>query len=576
MTRSNRTPLIALLIVLLIALTGRVLLLASGTVSFHSDEAVVGLMARHILQGERPVFFYGQAYMGSLDSWLIAVGFRLLGESVLTIRIVELILYLLIVATGFLVGWRVSGRVVVATVAALVLAVPNVLLAEYSTATLGGYNETLLLGNLLLLLGWSVTHEKRELVWRWAALGLVAGIGWWTNGLIIAYVLPVGVLILVGIWRNERRRRAKPQRNKIHSDRPSGAESGSFAAPDREDDREERAGRALPLQKYVLLIGIAALFFVIGSAPWWAFNLQNDWAALRFYLPSNTPSPFAGTDIPPLPTDQRLIGLFLLGLPAVIGLRFPWIPGYFLAPLGLLVLLIYAFALYRLLRGRGGECPLKAQGRLLIVGMIVLFCGLFIVSRFSIDPTGRYFLPLALPLGIVLGTLIAKLRAQSVRIVLVALVIGYQVIGVVTAMTTVPPGLTTQFNLETHIPNDDDQALIDFLDAHQLYHGYTNYWVSFRLAFLSGDRMQYSAVLPYKTDLSYTPFDDRYKPYREASDAAPDANIAYVTANVAAVKDRLEAIFAADGVTYQYAQVGVYHVYYDFSPAVPRPPLEFK
>ena len=47
-------------------------LLAAGSVPFNGDEAIVALMARHILQGERPVFFYGQAYMGSLDAWLIA------------------------------------------------------------------------------------------------------------------------------------------------------------------------------------------------------------------------------------------------------------------------------------------------------------------------------------------------------------------------------------------------------------------------------------------------------------------------------------------------------------------------
>ena len=74
---------------LLIAFIARAVLLASNTVSFHSDEAVVALMARHILQGERPVFFYGQAYMGSLDAWLVAIGFQLLGESVLTIRFVQ-------------------------------------------------------------------------------------------------------------------------------------------------------------------------------------------------------------------------------------------------------------------------------------------------------------------------------------------------------------------------------------------------------------------------------------------------------------------------------------------------------
>lgn len=327
---------------------------------------------------------------------------------------------------------------------------------------------------------------------------------------------------------------------------------------------------------YILFFALILIFFVIGSAPWWSFNFQNDWAALRFYLPSlpaHTVNTFAGTDIAPLPSDQRLIGLFLLGLPAVIGLRFPWMPGFFLPVIGLIVLLIYVFAFYYLLRGR---CVLKPPGRLLLPAMVLLFCGLFVVSRFSIDPTGRYFLPLTLPLGIILGTLIDSLRRPILKVALVVIVIGYQAVGLVTAVVTVPPGLTTQFNLETHIPNTDDQALIAFLDAHQLYHGYTNYWISFRLAFLSDDRMQYSAVLPYKTDLSYTPFDNRYPPYIEATDHAPDDQIAYITANVVAVRNKLEAIFAQRGVTYQESDIGVYHIYYDFQPTTPRPPLAFR
>jgi hypothetical protein len=255
----------------------------------------------------------------------------------------------------------------------------------------------------------------------------------------------------------------------------------------------------------------------------------------------------------------------------VIGLRFPWQPGYFLAPVGLLVVLAYAIGIYRLLRNQDA---LKPGGRLLVLGMIGLFCALFVVSRFSLDPTGRYFLPLTLPLGIVLGTLVESMRGTLVRVALAALVIGYGLVGTLAAATT-PPGLTTQFNLETHIPNTDDAALIAFLSEHGLTRGYTNYWISFRLAFLSGDRMQYSAVLPYKTDLSYTPFDDRYPPYREAADAAPDEQIAYITANVVAVRERLEAIFAEQGITYQRADVGVYHVYYNFQPAAPRPPLPF-
>jgi hypothetical protein len=133
--------------------------------------------------------------------------------------------------------------------------------------------------------------------------------------------------------------------------------------------------------------------------------------------------------------------------------------------------------------------------------------------------------------------------------------------------------LTTQFNLETHIPHDDDAALIAFLDEHGLVHGYTNYWISFRLAFLSDDRMQYSAALPYKSDLSYTPFDNRYPPYADATRNAPPEQIAIITANVESVRQALEASFAAQGVTFHHQQIGIYHVYYNFAPNLPQLPF---
>ena len=294
-------------------------------------------------------------------------------------------------------------------------------------------------------------------------------------------------------------------------------------------------------------------------------------AALLSAVWSDAPSQFAGMAIPPLGIPERLLSLFALNFPVVIGLRFPWYASYFLVPVTLIILLIYIFALYWLLRH---PASLKRDGRLLIGAMVGLFVVLFLVSRFNIDPSGRYFLPMALPLAIAFGVLIADVRPPWLRIGLALLVIGYNGLGLVTAATTVPPGFTTQFNLDTHIPNDDDAALIAFLEDHGLVHGYTNYWISFRLAFLSDERLIYSATLSYKPDLSYTPFDDRDPAYRQAVDAAPDDQIAYITANVDAVRENLEAIFAARGITYQHAQVGVYHVYYDFAPETPRPPLE--
>src|SRR5260221_9549348 len=97
------------LFILVIALAWRLIVLASNSVTFHSDEAIVGLMARHINQGlPAPTFFYGQPYMGSLDPLLVAGMFRIAGSSVLSIRIVQSMLYLGIVGTLMLLTYRLT------------------------------------------------------------------------------------------------------------------------------------------------------------------------------------------------------------------------------------------------------------------------------------------------------------------------------------------------------------------------------------------------------------------------------------------------------------------------------------
>ena len=120
---------------------------------FNSDEAIVGLMARHILRGERPRFFYGQAYMGSLDPFLVAGGFRLFGPEIWVIRLVQILLYCGFIYTGWLLGRRLLKDPQAADFAALIMAVPPLVVLTYTSASLGGYGESLLFGNLILLLG---------------------------------------------------------------------------------------------------------------------------------------------------------------------------------------------------------------------------------------------------------------------------------------------------------------------------------------------------------------------------------------------------------------------------------------
>lgn len=127
---------------------------------------------------------------------------------------------------------------------------------------------------------------------------------------------------------------------------------------------------------------------------------------------------------------------------------------------------------------------------------------------------------------------------------------------------TNPPGLTTQFDLISHVPNDHDEALITFLDEHQLYNGYTNYWTAFRLAFLTGERMQYSSALPYKADLGYNAADKRYAPYQVATENAE--RIAFITTNLPEMDERLRDSFDSQGIDYQVEQIGLFTIYYDF------------
>ena len=100
-----------LLGILAVAAGLKIWLVAMGQVPFNADEAVVALMARHIIMaGERPVFFYGQAYMGSLDAYLVAAGFLIFGQQVWVIRLIQGLLYLATIITTVWIGWAAFGN----------------------------------------------------------------------------------------------------------------------------------------------------------------------------------------------------------------------------------------------------------------------------------------------------------------------------------------------------------------------------------------------------------------------------------------------------------------------------------
>ena len=61
---------------------------------FNSDQAVIGLMARHILEGKPMVYFYGQGYMGSLEAFIAAFLFILRGANTVSLFLAPLLFFL--------------------------------------------------------------------------------------------------------------------------------------------------------------------------------------------------------------------------------------------------------------------------------------------------------------------------------------------------------------------------------------------------------------------------------------------------------------------------------------------------
>lgn len=112
----------------------------------------MGIMALHIARGQdRPVFFYGQDYMGATEAYLAAALFRLFGPSTLALRLPLVGLY-----AGFLAGAWTLGRLLygrkVAALALVALALGSEDVLYRQLAARGGYPETLLCGAVLLAL----------------------------------------------------------------------------------------------------------------------------------------------------------------------------------------------------------------------------------------------------------------------------------------------------------------------------------------------------------------------------------------------------------------------------------------
>ncbi|WP_089154341.1 hypothetical protein [Micromonospora sp. NBS 11-29] len=194
-----RLPVLLALLVGLAAVGYRLMLLLADAPPTNSDEATMGLAALHIARGEDfPVWFYGQAYMGTLEAYLAAPLFALAGPSVLALRLPALALYALFLVLSWRLTRRLGGDRWFALLVVGFLAFGSDRVIKNQLIAAGGYPELnpAAVALALLTVGLCAGGSGVRLP-LWATWGLISGLMLWVDPLLLPYVLSTGTVLVV-------------------------------------------------------------------------------------------------------------------------------------------------------------------------------------------------------------------------------------------------------------------------------------------------------------------------------------------------------------------------------------------
>ena len=503
-------------------------LLLAGWPATDSDEGTMGLMALHInALGERPLFFYGQSYMGTIQAYLGAALFHIFGPSVFALRLGLLLLFIPFLLVIYLLLRLLYGSTY-ALFGLLLLDLGGPELLRPELLALGGYPETLLFGALSLLLALLLARGagSEPLAWRawrrlllYGALGLVMGLGWWSDQLIFPLLLAAAALLAI------------------------------FA-------RRELRWRGLLTLGAGLLIGLLPQLLyllhpttITGPTAVSALEWEGPGTLLR--LPITLGAHLAGALLVSLPditgmgwacpaptiSTGALVAPTSAGAIACLALRWAWSLG--LLALGVVAGLLAWRALpswrtlWRAAPAWSGDERAEAArqcGRLALLVGAALTLLFFTISLAALTPGQhtRYLIEVDMALPALLYPLWARVGDARLGARLAAFVAPrtrwprLAGLGLVVALLVGGVAASYQQSAVTSAHLRAGQDLAADLEALGVRHMYTDYWTCDKLAFLSRERITCVALAPTLALDSY----NRYPPYLTLVKA--DSRTAYV------------------------------------------------
>jgi hypothetical protein len=314
-TLPSRFPLskeiIVLLLLLCLAVLVRMPFMLHSYGLINSDDGIPAIESKHISEGmTRPIYYYGQHYMGSLPFHFYALGFKLFGYSIFLFVLMHVLFHLAFMVTQFLLFKEIFESPTTALLLTSFYVLPLGHLLSMTFYVGANFSVALFMGSLSIYLAYRVYAKNQAGLIPW--IGFIMGIAFWTHPITICFSA-VSSLLLVLKYR-------------------------------------------ISIKRYLILV----LYFAIGVFPVIMYEIFTDFASLKYAFSSprgvNVPWERMGRIIANLPTllsmepnglSSAYLVLIAVGIAAtaIISLRKPnIISGNFFTLFFLVYLLIYAFS----------------------------------------------------------------------------------------------------------------------------------------------------------------------------------------------------------------------------------------
>ncbi len=401
-----------------------------GQVNFSSDQAVPALMALEIRDhGSHPVFYWGVQYDGSLEPHLLSLAFRVLPETVESYRIV---IFALMASATVLISLATAlgfGRRAGLLAGTYLAAGPSFLFFKLLGSD-GAYGSFFTLTAATVYLVARIvqpTAEDRRSFLH-IALGVVLGVAWWVTPLSIVLpgVVAAGVFVTRGTWLK-------------------------------------------PFRIVLLCAG-----FALGSSPWLFENFRTAFASLRS-------AEMRGSDLQQALSQARV--LLARGLPVLLGGRSPGgTEATFPGSETISVILFGGLVIT-------GACLVcrkaPATGRFLALSSVFLLVAPAVMAlsraRTDLREDPRFLLSSYVAVAVLSGVGLATLIERRARFGTLAFA------GILLLL-----GPLSQLRSQTYAEDPrhgriaETIALTERLAASGIRDVYTEYWIAYRLTFLSG------------------------------------------------------------------------------------------